>query len=43
MSLFVVSILDFLMSFGYLGIVFGLMIEIILSEIVLVYGGYMIF
>ncbi|AUO14380.1 DedA family protein [Priestia megaterium] len=42
MSSFVASILDFLTSLGYLGIALGLMIEIIPSEIVLAYGGYMI-
>jgi membrane protein DedA with SNARE-associated domain len=36
------SILEFLSQLGYLGIALGLMIEIIPSEIVLGYGGYMI-
>lgn len=42
MSNFVYSILMMLSSLGYLGIAIGLMIEIIPSEIVLGYGGYMI-
>jgi membrane protein DedA with SNARE-associated domain len=36
------SILTFLSQLGYLGIALGLMVEIIPSEIVLGYGGYMI-
>ncbi|MBO0960466.1 DedA family protein [Neobacillus sp. MM2021_6] len=36
------SILEFLSQLGYFGIALGLMIEIIPSEIVLGYGGYMI-
>jgi membrane protein DedA with SNARE-associated domain len=39
---FVSSILAWLTSLGYFGIAFGLMIEIIPSEIVLAYGGYLI-
>jgi len=39
---FIYTILDFLSQMGYLGIALGLMIEIIPSEIVLGYGGYMI-
>ena len=39
---FIYSILMFLSSLGYLGIALGLMIEIIPSEIVLGYAGYMI-
>ncbi len=39
---FIFSILMFLSQLGYLGIALGLMIEIIPSEIVLGYGGYMI-
>jgi membrane protein DedA with SNARE-associated domain len=39
---FIYTILDFLATLGYLGIALGLMIEIIPSEIVLGYGGYMI-
>ncbi|WP_042357652.1 DedA family protein [Bacillus rubiinfantis] len=42
MKEFIFSILDFLSQLGYLGIALGLMIEIIPSEIVLAYGGYMI-
>lgn len=34
--------LDMIMSFGYLGIAVALMIEIIPSEIVLSYGGFMV-
>ncbi len=36
------DVLLFLSDFGYLGIALGLMIEVIPSEIVLSYGGYMI-
>lgn len=36
------SILDWLAGLGYLGVALGLMIEIIPSEIVLGYGGYLI-
>jgi membrane protein DedA with SNARE-associated domain len=36
------NILEFLSQLGYFGIALGLMIEIIPSEIVLGYGGYMI-
>jgi membrane protein DedA with SNARE-associated domain len=39
---FIYTILEFLAQLGYLGIALGLMIEIIPSEIVLGYGGYMI-
>ena len=42
MKEFIFSILDFLSQLGYFGIALGLMIEIIPSEIVLGYGGYMI-
>lgn len=42
MSNFVYTVLMMLSSLGYLGIALGLMIEIIPSEIVLGYGGYMI-
>ncbi|WP_066321462.1 DedA family protein [Bacillus sp. FJAT-29814] len=42
MKEFIFSILDFLSGLGYFGIALGLMIEIIPSEIVLGYGGYMI-
>jgi membrane protein DedA with SNARE-associated domain len=42
MSNYITTILMFFSSLGYLGIALGLMIEIIPSEIVLAYGGYMI-
>lgn len=42
MSNFIYTVLMMLSSLGYLGIALGLMIEIIPSEIVLGYGGYMI-
>lgn len=42
MQEFISSVLEFLSSLGYLGIAIGLMIEVIPSEIVLAYGGYMI-
>ena len=42
MTDFIYSILEFLSQLGYFGIALGLMIEIIPSEIVLGYGGYMI-
>ncbi len=42
MSNYITSILMFFSSLGYFGIALGLMIEIIPSEIVLAYGGYMI-
>jgi membrane protein DedA with SNARE-associated domain len=42
MEEFIFAILDFLSGLGYFGIALGLMIEIIPSEIVLGYGGYMI-
>ena len=42
MSEFIQTILTFLNDLGYFGIALGLMIEIIPSEIVLSYGGYMI-
>ncbi|WHY77966.1 DedA family protein [Neobacillus sp. WH10] len=42
MAQFINSILEFLSQLGYFGIALGLMIEIIPSEIVLGYGGYMI-
>jgi len=38
----ILNVLDWLTSFGYLGIAIGLMLEVIPSEIVLGYGGYMI-
>ncbi|WP_041967174.1 DedA family protein [Mesobacillus selenatarsenatis] len=39
---FMMSALDWLSSLGYLGIALGLMLEVIPSEIVLGYGGYMV-
>jgi membrane protein DedA with SNARE-associated domain len=42
MAQFINTILEFLSQLGYFGIALGLMIEIIPSEIVLGYGGYMI-
>ncbi|MCD7036304.1 DedA family protein [Metabacillus sp. GX 13764] len=42
MGNFVYSILDWLAGLGYFGVALGLMIEIIPSEIVLGYGGYLI-
>jgi membrane protein DedA with SNARE-associated domain len=42
MSNFIYSVLMALSSLGYFGIALGLMIEIIPSEIVLGYGGYLI-
>ncbi|MEH7418106.1 DedA family protein [Neobacillus drentensis] len=42
MTDYINSILEFFSQLGYFGIALGLMIEIIPSEIVLGYGGYMI-
>ncbi|WP_342429200.1 DedA family protein [Neobacillus sp. FSL H8-0543] len=42
MKEFIFSVLEFLSDLGYLGIALGLMIEVIPSEIVLGYGGFMI-
>lgn len=42
MEEFILTVLDWLSSLGYLGIAIGLMLEVIPSEIVLGYGGYMI-
>ena len=42
MTDYISSILEFLSQLGYFGVALGLMIEIIPSEIVLGYGGYMI-
>lgn len=42
MQEFILNVLDWLSSLGYLGIALGLMLEVIPSEIVLGYGGYMI-
>ena len=38
----VVELLEFLGQYGFAGIAIGLMIEVIPSEIVLGYGGYLI-
>jgi membrane protein DedA with SNARE-associated domain len=38
----ILNVLEWLTSLGYLGIALGLMLEVIPSEIVLGYGGYMI-
>jgi membrane protein DedA with SNARE-associated domain len=42
MSSYVSTILDFFAQLGYFGVALGLMIEIIPSEIVLAYAGFMI-
>lgn len=42
MQAFMMNVLDWLSSFGYVGIAIGLMVEVIPSEIVLGYAGYMI-
>jgi len=42
MTDYISSILEFLSQLGYFGVALGLMIEIIPSEIVLGYGGYMV-
>lgn len=42
MKEFILSIFDILSQLGYLGIALGLMIEVIPSEIVLSYGGFLI-
>lgn len=42
MGAFLTDLLELLTSFGYIGIALGLMVEIIPSEIVLAYGGYMV-
>lgn len=42
MNEFIYSILEWLAELGYLGIALGLMIEVIPSEIVLSYGGFLI-
>jgi membrane protein DedA with SNARE-associated domain len=42
MSHLVQSVFDILSSLGYLGITLGLMVEVIPSEIVLAYGGYLV-
>jgi membrane protein DedA with SNARE-associated domain len=38
----VISLLEWIMSLGHFGIALGLMIEVIPSELVLSYGGYMV-
>ena len=42
MANFISTILEWFMSLGYLGIALGLMVEVIPSEIVLSYGGYLV-
>ncbi|MDQ0219938.1 DedA family protein [Peribacillus cavernae] len=42
MSEFIISVLEFFSDLGYIGIALGLMIEIIPSELVLGYGGYLV-
>ena len=42
MEQFFFRVLDFLSELGYFGIALGLMVEVVPSEIVLAYGGYMI-
>lgn len=42
MGAFLTDLLELLTSFGYIGIALGLMVEIIPSEVVLAYGGYMV-
>ena len=42
MAAFIYQCLDWLLQLGYLGIALALMIEIIPSELVLAYGGYMV-
>ncbi|MBM7604265.1 membrane protein DedA with SNARE-associated domain [Metabacillus crassostreae] len=42
MEAIIVDVLEWLTNLGYLGIAIGLMLEVIPSEIVLGYGGYMI-
>lgn len=42
MSHFIQSIFDLLSNLGYAGIALGLMVEVIPSEIVLAYGGYLV-
>ncbi|WP_210365750.1 DedA family protein [Bacillus sp. REN3] len=38
---FIIAILDWLSNLGYIGIALGLMLEVIPSEVVLGYGGYL--
>jgi membrane protein DedA with SNARE-associated domain len=42
MTDFIHSVLEWLTSLGYLGIALGLMVEVIPSEIVLAYGGFLV-
>ncbi|MEH7344792.1 DedA family protein [Bacillus sp. JJ1532] len=42
MKEFILSVFDILSQLGYFGIALGLMVEVIPSEIVLSYGGYLI-
>ncbi|WNS73861.1 DedA family protein [Bacillus sp. DTU_2020_1000418_1_SI_GHA_SEK_038] len=42
MKEFILSVFDILSQLGYFGIAIGLMVEVIPSEIVLSYGGYLI-
>jgi membrane protein DedA with SNARE-associated domain len=39
---FITALLQFLMSLGYFGIALGLMVEVIPSELVLAYAGYLV-
>jgi membrane protein DedA with SNARE-associated domain len=43
MKEFIVTVLTFLSDLGYFGIAIGLMIEVIPSEIVLSYGGFLVY
>jgi membrane protein DedA with SNARE-associated domain len=40
---YIMELFHFLQSMGYLGIMFGLMVEVIPSEIVLAWGGYLVY
>jgi membrane protein DedA with SNARE-associated domain len=42
MKEFIMTVFNFLADLGYLGIALGLMVEVIPSEIVLSYGGYLV-
>jgi membrane protein DedA with SNARE-associated domain len=42
MEAFIMSVLDYIASLGIFGIALGLMIEVIPSELVLGYGGYLV-
>ncbi|SFI59602.1 DedA family protein [Thermoflavimicrobium dichotomicum] len=42
MKEFIMSFLEWLADLGYLGIMLGLMVEVIPSEIVLAYGGFLV-